>query len=220
MTPEPTTPVVPATAEQQPAPGSPAAATQVPAGYVEKGRLDGALLKIQELTLSNRAMIEQSNAKDATIGQLQAQLAETGANTKATAGEHSTLVQGLTKERDDLKVEVALNAKMKTKIKLIQEAGRPELFAILDSIPNADNEEAQKKMIADLGAFAVNIAKQRETQLTAGTLPGTENPQSNTPALPKSDAEWSVYVNALPLGSLERTKAMDQYFAWTNTPSS
>jgi hypothetical protein len=216
----PTTPAVPAPAEQQQAPGTPAPAGQVPAGYVEQGRLTGALQKIQELTLSNRALIEQGNAKDATIGQLQAQLAEAGANGKATAGEQSSVIQNLTKERDDLKAQVAQFNATKSKIKLINEAGRPELYAILDSIPDAADEAAQKKIIDDLGAFAVSIATKREAQLVAGTLPGNNNPQTVAQVTPKSDKEWAVYVNALPLGSPERGKAMDQYFEWTKTPRS
>ena len=62
--------------------------------------------EINRRILSSR-QDEQSNAKDATIGQLQAQLAEVGANEKATAGENNSVIQSLTKDRDGLQKEVA-----------------------------------------------------------------------------------------------------------------
>jgi hypothetical protein len=219
MIPEPITPVAPVvSAELQQAPGSPATTTQVPAGYVEQARLTGALQKIEQLTLTNRILADASIAKDATIGQLQAELVTGKAATTASVGEHSVTITNLTKERDDLKVQVALSEATKNKIKFINEAGRPELFAILDSIPNVADEAAQKKIIADLGNFAVNIAKQRETQLVAGVIPVITDPSHSLPPSPKSDAEWSTYLNTLTLGSIERQKAMDQYFEWTRTP--
>ena len=214
----PTAPVVPAPAEPQQTLGTPAAAPQVPAGYVELARLTGALQKVQELTLSNRALLETNNSLNATLGQLQAQVAAGDANVKATAGEHTSILQSLTKERDELKEELKKSAATKLKIKLITEAKRPELFAILDSIPNAGDDAAQKKVIDELGAFAVNIAQQRETQLLAGSTPGSNNPQAVTTPLPTSDKAWGEYVNALPLGSPKRQQAMDQYFAWTTGP--
>jgi hypothetical protein len=215
----PTAPVVPVPpTEPQQVLGTPAAAPQVPAGYVEQARLTGALQKVQELTLSNRALLETNNSLNATLGQLQAQVAADGASVKATAGEHTSILQSLTKERDELKKELEKAAATKLKIRLITEAKRPELFAILDSIPNAADDAAQKVVIDNLGAFAVNIASQREAQLLAGSTPGSNNPQTVTTALPKSDKDWSVYLNTLVLGSPERTKAMDQYFAWTTAP--
>ena len=217
---DPIAPVVPAlVAAPQQVPGSPAPAAQEPAGYVPVLRLTNALQKIEQLTLANRALADQSVAKDATAGQLQAKLSLNEAQIAASAGEHSSILLNLTKERDALKVEVAKFTATKAKIKLINDAKRPELYQILDSIPDAADEAGQKKIIDDLGAFAVNIASQREAQLVAGTIPGNNNPQGGTAAaLPTSDKEWAVHLNALTLGSPERGKAMDQYFEWTRTP--
>lgn len=197
--------------------GSNLSATQVPAGYVEKGRLDGALQKIQELTLANRALQDQLAAKDTAFGQLQAQLTEKETLAQAQVGEKAKEVETLQARMNELSKTSAEYAALQRKLNAIKTLGRPELISIMDVLPTADTDEAQVEAMKTIAAFAAKQSQARESELLAG-LTKTEVPPTHKQqdTLPTDAQDWNAYIEKFPLGSAERQAAMEGWFATFN----
>jgi len=199
----------PASANQVSAASQSPAAAGAPDGFVEVARLNGALAKIQELTLANRTLTDQLNAKSTEVGALQAQIAQKEAEWQAQSGEFTSKLAAADTEKAGLSSQLTEYQVRQQKVKLITELGRPELLAILDVIPNGD-EAAMRASITNLANFAAGISTKREQELVSGILPIVDLNQ-NASKLPTTEEGWTSYINSFPLGSAERKSAFD---AW------
>ena len=197
----------------QPAPTTP------PEGFVEMSRLTGALRKIEELTLANRILADTSGQKDVTIGQLNAKVTQYESDKASLVGQHTTALNELTGKYTVAQAELAKKSALELKLNAIKAAGKPELLAIIDSLPVAETPEAQLVIINNMAQFADGIAKKRETELLAGNVDGSTGlgsaPAGKKPTTPEG---WDAYINTLPLGSKERKAAFDEYYLALNPP--
>lgn len=207
------------TTPASPAGTTPPAAVAAPEGFVEAARFNGAMQKIQELTLANRSLTDQLAAKDQSIGSFQATMTQKETEWNAKAGEFSTQLEAVKGEKTTLAAKVALSEATALKMKIIQELKRPELYAILDVIPNETDEAALRTKIQALANYSSDLAKGREEQLMAG-ITRNETPVVNATPLPTTEAGWSALVNSLPLGSPERASMFDAWHKSLMTPSS
>jgi chromosome segregation ATPase len=184
------------------------------AELVEKKRLDGALQKIQELTLANKALAEQLATKDVALGQTSAQIAQKEAEFQQKTGEFQSTLQNLQREREELARKAAEAEAVNRKLTAIKAAGRPELVAIIDTIPVAQSDEEQIQVVNKLAGFADDIVKRREKELIAGLGDGSHSIAAGgaAPAKPTTHDGWMNYINSLKPGSLEHQKAWDEYF--------
>jgi len=183
-----------------------------PEGYIEKARFDGLVRKVEELTLANRAATEQLALKTSEIEQLKGQLTVKETEKTVAVGERDKLLQDKVQQLSSMEAELAELRGVKLKLEVAKELGRPELMKIIDRIPNLTDKEALKTVMGDFATFADDLVKEREKQLLAGITPPVS--QSAAKALPASNQAWEAHVNSLPLGSPERTKAMDDYYTW------
>ncbi len=201
---------------QQPQAGTQKTASSgVPEGFVQIERLNGALKKIEELTLTNRSLNEQLVTVNTRVGELQAQGLSKETEWNAKAGEHAKALSGVTTERDTLKQQIAEQEAQLAKIKMIGELGHFDLLAIADQIPVHADPAKQKEAIERMAAFTKALVDGREQQLTAGSTVVQTQPEATISKLPETPAAWEKYINSLPLLSPERQKAFDDYFDWT-----
>ncbi len=200
---------------QQAQSGTQSGNSGIPQGYVPEGRLTGALQKIEQLTLTIKSLQDQLTAANTRVGELQASGTSKETEWNAKAGEHATALQAMTKERDDLKNQLADAQLQQKKHAMIAETGHYNLLAIADQIPAHADEAKQKEAIEKVAAFADGLVKARESQLTSGTTVVTTQPVEQSAKLPDSAAAWEKHINSLPWGSPERQKAFDDYFEWT-----
>lgn len=179
---------------------------------VPKARLDGALRKIEELTLQNRALTQQVAEANVKVGEINASLTAKDTEWKAQVGENQSKYEQLQSERNQFEAELAKMKAEQNKVKMIAELGTTELFAIADQIPTHEDPEQQKAAIERLAKFATTLKEERERDLTAGTT-GPVATQPTDPSLPSTAKEWERYIDKLPWGTPEREKAWDQYYA-------
>ena len=196
-------------ATQTSAPVTQAPPAQAPEGFVEIARLNGALAKIQELTLANRTLTEQLAAKDQSVGSIQAQLAQKEAEWNAQAGEITKQLETANSEKTTMASKLSEYDAMQLKLKIIGELGQPSLYSILGVIPNIADEAALRAQITGLATFANDLVQKRETELVTGVLPITPPPGNKQ--LPTTEEGWQQHINSYALGSIERQKAFE---AW------
>jgi hypothetical protein len=199
-----------ATSTQSPV--STPASGAAPEGYVEVTRLNGALAKIQELTLLNKTLTDRTTELSGKFTTAQADLAQKESVWNAQQSEFTTKLGSADKAVAELNAELALSKALKLKMKLINELNAPQLYSVIDVIPDTTDEAVLKASIQKLAAFAGQIAQTREKELTAGVIPAEQ--RSEGPAKPTTDDGWDKYVNSLPFGSPERSKAMEEWHAW------
>jgi hypothetical protein len=179
-----------------------------------KARYDGLVRKVEELTLGNRSLNDQLAAKSSELEQLRGQLVVKDAEKSTTVGERDKLLQAITQEKTALESELAELRGLKLKVEAIQEMGRPELLKVAHRIPAMTDKEALKTVLADFAGFADELVQAREKQLFAGITPPVSSAGNARPAVPASEQEWERAINALPLGSRERSQAFDDYYVW------
>jgi hypothetical protein len=188
-------------------------------GYVEKARLDGALVKIQELTLANRALAEANTANQTKIADLTATLTQKEADNAALVGQHKTALEEIKGKFDTTSQELQKASARNLKLEAIKASGHAELISIIDDLPAAENAEAQLQIVNNMAKFAEGLVKKRESELLAGnTDSSTGMGTSLTPNMPSTEEGWQKYVQTFPVGSKERTAAFDEYFVWTTKP--
>ncbi|MGW8179461.1 MAG: hypothetical protein ACWGQW_11985 [bacterium] len=187
-----------------------------PAGFVEKARFDGLVRKVEELTLTNRSLQEQLTAKSSEVEQLKGDLQVKDTEKTVAVGERDKSLQTSMEENQRLQAEVSNLQAMKLKLEVAKELKRPELVNILDTLPNLTDKEALKTVAQDMLRFADDLVVQREKQLTSGITPEISSVSAEA-ALPSTPQSWENHINALPLGSPERKKAMDDYGDWLET---
>lgn len=185
-----------------------------PEGFVEKSRLDNALRKIEQLTLTNKALTDELTQIKGENGTLSAKLLSKEAEftsaleaSKSEASSNRTAKEELALQIDQMK---QASETQNRKLKAIREIGRPELVSIIDLLPSASTDEEQIKALKGIADFASAQVKSREKELTTGTTHTEVTPQGAE--LPTTDDGWSKYVEGFSLGSEQRQKANDAWF--------
>jgi hypothetical protein len=186
---------------------------------VEKARLDGALLKVQELTLANRTLTDQLAVAVSQVGQTQGTVAQKEAEKAALTSEHTTSLQALQAKLDEAQRTIAVNLSEKMKIDALKAINRPELIAILESLPVGADLEATKANYLKIASFGDGLKNKREAELLAGITTTTGQGGPITPPEPTNEADWSKAIDALPFGSPARQQAWDKYWAFTQKSS-
>lgn len=197
--------------QQDTPPAQPASAPSVPTtpeGFIEKPRFDGAIRKIEELTLKQREQEAQLAQKASELEQLKAQLGIKDVEVTAAVGERDKKIEATLLELQTAQSELGKLKAMERKLKVIKEMGRPELVKIIDRIPDVGDEAVLKEVIGDFASFADGLVQQREQQLLAGYTPPTIVSQ---PSYPNTQGEWLKHINSLELGSIERQEAVGAY---------
>ncbi len=174
-------------------------------------RLNGALAKIQELTLTNQSLTALLAQKDQQIASLSSEGATREAGLKAEVGEKERSKATLTAENARLSTELQTLRAFKLKAELANELAVPGIFEILDVIPDADGKEAQKAIMERFSKFAGSISQAREAQLLAGNTGPAATQSPSAAVAPSTPEGWSELVNKLPLGSPERAEAMSKW---------
>lgn len=178
-----------------------------------KVRFDGQVRKIEELTLRNRELEGQLTQKTSENEQLRAQLSLKDTEKTAAVGERDKTIQELTTAKTGVESELTRLRGLEMKVKVAKEMGRPDLIAVLDTIPNMSDEAALKTVLTTLSSYADTQVRAREQQLLSGVTPPV-TPGASAAKVPSSAKEWEAYINGLPLGSKERAKAMDDQWDW------
>jgi hypothetical protein len=182
-----------------------------PEGFVEVGRLNGALRKIEELTLLNKTLTERMTGLTNEKTTLQADLQQKEGVWTAQQSEFTTKLASAEKTTAELNAQLAKYQAMQLKMKLIGELNAPQLYSVIDVIPDGTDEATMKAAIQKLAGFASQIAQSREKELTAGI---TTIEQNQGPQLPTTDQGWKDYIAGLQFGSPEYQKAMDSWHSW------
>jgi hypothetical protein len=191
-----------------------------PEGFVEIARLNGALAKIQELTLLNRNLTDRLTTLTQSETSLKADLTQKESLWSAQQGEFETKLQSAETEKSKLNSRLIASDAMKLKMKIVKDLKRPELYDVLDVIPDNADEAVLRKSIESLASFASNLTQQREKELLAGITTVENNTQTHAASLPVTEEGWQTYVNSLPLGSPERATAMETWHKQLFPPQS
>ena len=205
----------PVTPPAQPPPTEPVTTPPAtpPAGFIEQARYNGLVKKVEELTLSNRALTDQLATKSSETEQLTGQLAIKDTEKTVAVSERDKALQTSLTENSSLTAELTELRALKLKLEVAKELNRPELVKILDQLPNLTDKEALTIVAKDFLGFADDLVSEREKQLTSGITPPI-GPIDQTPATPATPEAWETHVNSLVLGTPERAKAMDDYGDW------
>ena len=211
------TPGQPGNGTQVSSNGQPATPTQDNGEMVPVARLNGALGKIQELTLANRALAEQIATKDIQLGEATAKVAKLEAEKGALVGQHTSALKELNDKYTDAQGQLVTKAALERKLSAIKTSGHPELLAIIDSLPVAEDDEKQLQVVQSMANFASDLVKKREAELLAGTVDSSSGVGTlSAKEKPSTDDAWQARINSLPLGSKERQAAFDEYFLFAN----
>lgn len=189
------------------------AAAPAPAGSDQQQATDwqaryaGLQKRTEELVRENRALSGDLTLRSSELEQLQAQIA-------AQSTEHTSALEALRLqlgEKETLfsqtQAELAEAMAFRQKVGIIQEVD-PGLLPLAHLIPNGD-PDAMKAAVNQLAEFGHGRALAREQQLRAGETPPNTVSQSQ-PARPVTFEGWRDYVEKFPLGSTERSKALDE----------
>lgn len=205
----------PTPVEQTNSPGSQQQAAASASNSIDwKARFDGQVRKIEELTLRNRELEGQLAAKASDIEQLRAQLSIKDTEKTAAVNEREKTIQELTQSRVTVEDEIRRLRGLEMKVRVAREMDRPDLLRVIDTIPMVTDEAALRSVLETLSDYADNAVRDREKQLMAGVTPAISNGGAKGSGAPASDEEWQNFINRLPLGSGERSKAHDDYWNW------
>src|SRR6185503_9920145 len=106
---------------QTPAQSSAAA----PEGFVEAARINGALAKIQELTLLNRTLTDRLTAATQSENSLKADLTQKESLWTAQQGEFTTKLTNAEQEKATLAKQVEEGKALRLKMKIVDELKSP-----------------------------------------------------------------------------------------------
>ena len=205
-------PNVPGDNNLQQTPGTPG----TPPSEDYKKRFDGAILKIQELTLKSREVDAELAKKASEIEQLQAQLGLKDVEKSAAVGEREKQLQDYVTKSQQQESELKALKALQLKVNVVKRLNRPELLKIIDHIPALEDEATLETVMKDFAGFADDLVRNREQQLLAGVTPGV-GAGAQAPSKPASPKGWEDLINGLPLGSRDRAKALDEYGDWLET---
>jgi hypothetical protein len=187
---------------------------QAPAGFIEIARYNGLVVKVQELTLSNRTLTDQLATKTSEVEHANAQLVVKDAEKSAAVSQRDGQIQETIQAKTALEAELNDLRALSAKVKVVKEMKRPDLLKILDQIPNMTDPEALKTVLTNLASFADEAVSEREKQLMAGITPGVGASVGVVATAPASDKAWMEHIETLPLGSPQRNKAFNDYGVW------
>jgi hypothetical protein len=196
----------------QTAPGDQGSSHQQETGQDWKARFDGAIRKIEQLTLENRRLNDELVAKTADLEQSRSQLSLKDAEKLAAVGERDKRLQEAVQAKTTLESQVAELQALQLKVNVAKKMGRPDLLQILDSVPAMSDEAALENVLKTFADFADGKVRAREKELLAGITPPYGGGGTPLPAAPASDADWTQFIESKPLGSPERAAAMDDYW--------
>jgi len=177
-------------------------------------RYKGSVKMVEQLTIANRDHASQQQLQTSEIERLKADLANKDIERTVAVSERDTNLETALTASAAKDTELAKLRAHKLKVDLAKELGHPELISILDRIPDMEDHEVQKTVMMDFVQFREAGIQEREKALLSGTTPPV-SPVISTPATPTTTEGWAAYVEDLPLGSKERTKASDEWFEWT-----
>jgi hypothetical protein len=200
-------------AASTPASASTPAAPTAGAEMVEKKRLDGALQKIEELTLMNRTLTDRLTALTQSESSLKADLTQKESLWSAQQSEFTTKLTSAEAERTNLAAQLAAYEAMKLKMKIVGELSAPALYSVLDVVPDSTDEAALRAHLQKLAQFAGTISQSREKELLAG-ITKTEKAPENNVQLPATDEGWKNYIATLEFGTPAYQSAMDAWHKW------
>jgi hypothetical protein len=183
-----------------------------------EARYKGSVSKIEELTLANRSYLADQAAKTSEIEQLRAQLGIKDVEKAAAIGERDKQLQATIQTKTAQEQELADLRAFKLKVEVAKEIGQPGLLKILDKLPNMTDREALKGILTDFANFANDAAADREKQLMAGVTPPLGG-SAKAVTTPTSAEGWEKHINSLPIGSIDRKQAFDDYWVWAETNS-
>ena len=161
-----------------------------------KGELEGQLVE-------QRTKREEIEKQLATLSNEKESLTQT----------NQQRIEELSAQLQEKEQSLSELSQMQLKVKVANDLGHPELLQLIDTIPNTDDVEKIEGAFKTILGFTESQIKQREVQLTEGLMPG-EAASDGSP-MPSTEQGWNDYIDGLPLGSDERSNAMDKYFEWT-----
>ena len=176
-------------------------------------RFAGAIRKLEELTIANRNLESQLVAKTSEMERLSAQLTNKDIEKTVAVGERDKNLETVLKAKQTSDTELGVLRAFKAKVDMAHQLGHPELIGIIQNIPDIADAEVLKVVMSDFVKFREDGIKAREQTLLSGITPSVSPVQSTTP-LPSTSKSWQEHISGLPIGSAERTKAMDQWGQW------
>ncbi|MFH1984593.1 MAG: hypothetical protein ABIL58_22350 [Pseudomonadota bacterium] len=188
--------------------------TPDPAKWVEKLRLDGAMQKIEELTIANRILTEQATSSREVAGTLTASVATKETEYGVKVSDLSTQVATLQQALSEAQVKVALGGVSEARIKVIKDMKRPDLLSLADLLPNTTDEAEILTAASKIAEYADSQKIAREKQLLAGVTPVDNTPPGQQIKTPATADAWIKAIQAIPDGSPEKQAAWDGYFKW------
>ncbi len=208
--PEPVTPGQPgAPSGQQVPPVTP----PPPQGENWEARFKGLQASTQALAEQIKTLQAELAAKTSENERLGAQLGLKDVEKTAAVGERDKTIEQLTQTNQSAQTELDRLKALELKVKTAIELKKPELIALLDTIPNATDPEALKTIMKSIDDYAALQVKARETQLLAGGgMPAGGSP-APAPG-PQTQEEWQKAIDKEPLGSKKRAQLMDDYGDW------
>jgi len=198
-------------------PAQPAPVVKPTAGPAEEmvplARFTGAIQKVDQLTMKVKDLETNILSKNSEIEQLKLGLQTKGQETDIVVGERENLISSQNAELVALRQEAKELRAFRQKVEMAKELGRPELINALHIIPTMESKEALRSVMSDVLSFRDEGALQRERELTSGVLPHT--PQlGDVDEKPSTHDGWQRRVDAFPIGSPERKKALDEMGEW------
>jgi len=190
----------------------PATQPQVPEGYIEKARFDGLVRKVEELTLTNRAVNAQLTQLSSEKEQLTGQLAIKDVDKTVAVGEYQKQIEAAIHTQTEQATELSELRALKAKMELVRKHNAGHLIPILDRIPFLEDAEAMETVFTDFLNWGENIAKTREKELLAGYTPAASGPVEPVITTPTSKEGWEAHIEKQTGPAAE--KAWKQYWEW------
>jgi len=175
-----------------------------------EARYKGSVAKIEQLTVAQRDLQAQLEAKSSETEQLSAQLGIKDTEKDIATRERDKRLEEEMLKNQELSVANEQLTAFKLKADIASELGMPELLAIAEHIPNLTDKEALTTVMKDFSSFTQQQVKKREEQILAGVdiSTGAQHAEATTPT---TDKGWEDHINSFALGTPERKQAFDQY---------
>jgi hypothetical protein len=175
-----------------------------------EARYKGSVAKVEQLTVAQRDLQVQLDAKSSAMEQLNAQLGIKDTEKDVATRERDKRLEEEMLKNQELKTSNEQLTAFKLKADIASELGMPELLAIAEHIPNLTDKEALTVVMKDFSSFTQQQVKKREEQILAGVdvSTGAQHTEATTPT---SDAAWEKHINSFDLGTPERNQAFEGY---------
>jgi hypothetical protein len=184
----------------------------VPEGYIEKARFDGLVRKVEELTLTNRAVSEQLTQLSSEKELLTGQLAIKDVDKSVAVGEYQKQIEAAIQTQTQQASELGELRALKAKMELVRKHNAGHLIPILDRIPYLEDAEAMETVFTDFLNWGDNIAKTREKELLAGYTPSGSVPAETPDTTPKTKENWLAHIQKQT--GADAQKAWKEYWEW------